>query len=375
MIQKIIAESINLQVENAISEKKKWISLTGLCNNNCIFCLDGERKDRFHRTRKEIKKRIDEGVKEGATRLVLSGGEPTIHPNILEFIRYGKKKGYKRIQIITNGRMLAYRSLVNSLKEAGLDEVTFSLHGHTKEIHDAMTRMPGSFEQITTGIKNAQKAGFIINTDTTITKINYKYLPKTISYIHSLGVDEVNLMSIVPFGNAWKYRERLIYEFEEVVPYVEQVIDFCKKKNIILWFSRFPPQYLKKNYQYIESPKKIFEEVLARGEKFFKRKPNCYDTKRCEYCGVSIVCDNLINRKYSNSDPPCLLFKGSAKNKVSIVKVKKPFKEAAEEICMNARFKTLLCSKCTLNDSCAGILVEKARSEGFDHLNPIEEKR
>ena len=34
---------------DCIFEKKIWISTTGLCNNNCIFCLDGERTDRYHK--------------------------------------------------------------------------------------------------------------------------------------------------------------------------------------------------------------------------------------------------------------------------------------------------------------------------------------
>ncbi len=196
--------------EKAVEERKKWVSLTGLCNNNCIFCLDGDRKDRFHKSRKEIKKGIDEGIKEKATRLVLSGGEPTIHPKIIDFVKYGRQIGYKKIQIITNGRMLAYKSFVQALKEAGLDEVTFSLHGHTKELHESMTRLPGSFEQIVRGIKNATEAGFIVNSDTTITRINYKYLPKILEFVHSLGINEVNLMSIVPFGNAWKNKKEVI---------------------------------------------------------------------------------------------------------------------------------------------------------------------
>lgn len=360
--------------EKAVEEQKKWISLTGLCNNNCIFCLDGDRKDRFHKNEKQIKREIDEGLKEGATRLVLSGGEPTIHPNILEFIRYGKEKGYKRIQIITNGRMLAYRSFVASLKETGLDEVTFSLHGHKKEIHEAMTRVPGSFTEIVRGVKNAINAGFIVNSDTTITKINYKYLPEIISYIHSLGVNEVNLMSIVPFGNAWKNRERVIYEFGEVVPYVEEVIRFCRKNNITLWFSRFPPEYLEKYPEYIESPKKILEEVLARGSSFFKKRPECYG-ERCRYCGVYYVCGNLVNKRYYNSEPYCFFFPAGGNARSNGFKyVKKPFKEAAGEICMNERAKKLSCSKCICNNSCHGILIKEARKGGFSSLVPIMQR-
>ena len=91
--------------DESVFENKKWISITGLCNNNCVFCLDGDRTDRFHVKQKVIFSQIENGIDEGATRLVLSGGEPTIHPKIIDFIKFGKDVGYKKIQIITNGTL------------------------------------------------------------------------------------------------------------------------------------------------------------------------------------------------------------------------------------------------------------------------------
>lgn len=357
--------------EKAIDEKKKWISITGLCNNNCVFCLDGDRTDKFHISKEEIKREIKNGLKEGATRLVLSGGEPTIHPDIVSFVKYGKEIGYKKIQIITNGRMLAYTKFVDEMVKAGLGEVTFSLHGNTKEIHEKMTRVPGSFNQIITGIKNAQEKGIITNTDTTITKINYQFLPEIISFISSLGINEVNLMSIVPFGNAWKNKEEALYEFNDVVPYVKKTIDFCNKKGIILWFSRFPAQYLEGYEEYIESYKKILEELLARDENFFKGERFCKG-KRCEYCGIATVCDDIAEgiADYSYkeyTEPPCI-----SKNRMhGNMQKAKSFKEYLEKVCGNAAVKRLSCSKCKFNEECRGIKRDFVRRNSFANIKPI----
>ena len=359
--------------EKAVEEKKKWISLTGLCNNNCIFCLDGGRKDRFHRDEEEIKKQIDEGIKEEATRLVLSGGEPTIHPKILDFIKYGRQIGYKKIQIITNGRMLAYASFVDALKNAGLSEVTFSIHGHTKKLHETLTGVPGSFEQIIQGIKNAREKGLVVNTDTTITKINYRHLSKIISLVYSLGINEVNLMSIVPFGNAWRNRNKIMYKLEDVMPYVHQVIDFCNKKNMMLWFSRFPAEYLERCEDYIESYKKIVEEVLARKKDFFRKKPSCKG-ERCKYCGIRDVCNELVSgfKDYSYiaySEPPCL-----NKGKLAAKNIKKAgsFRQYAELIGKNSVIKRFACNNCKFDSKCSGISREYARIYGFKDIKPIK---
>ncbi len=110
---------------DCIFEKKKWISITGLCNNNCMFCLDSDRPDKFHRDPEQIKKEIKEAKDQGNTKLIISGGDPTIHPNIIDFVKYAKKLGYNKIQVITNGRMFASQEFTTKIIKAGLDEVTF----------------------------------------------------------------------------------------------------------------------------------------------------------------------------------------------------------------------------------------------------------
>ena len=56
----------------------------------------------------DIKVQIVEGRKTGAERLILSGGEPTMHPNFLDFVKLGKRAGYRKVQTVTNGRMFTY---------------------------------------------------------------------------------------------------------------------------------------------------------------------------------------------------------------------------------------------------------------------------
>src|SRR5690349_6345372 len=91
----------------------------------------------------EIKIQIVEGRKKGAERLILSGGEPTMHPNFLDFVKLGKRVGYPKVQTVTNGRMFAYSEFLARAAQHGLDEITFSLHGHTAELHDGLVATPG----------------------------------------------------------------------------------------------------------------------------------------------------------------------------------------------------------------------------------------
>ncbi|MBU0580305.1 MAG: radical SAM protein, partial [Candidatus Margulisbacteria bacterium] len=282
-------------------ENKQWVKITDLCNNSCLFCLDDIHGQYGNYSAQKIKTLIKKGIKKRAARLVLSGGDPTMHPLLPEFIKYGKAIGYKKIQIITNGRKLAYKEYVNLLKNNGLAEATFSVHGPNANIHDACTRVSGSFVQTIQGIKNALAAGLIVNTDTVISKINYKYLLATIKFLYGLGIREANLMSLVPFGRAWENKEEIFYDFKLVLKEVIRSIKYAEKKEMYFWLSRFPPQYLKGFEKYISPTKKVLEDSAT-----FRHDFSCQG-ERCIYCALDNVCKIMskviqhkikINKRY-----------------------------------------------------------------------------
>ena len=119
------------ELEEVIFQKKHWIPVTHLCNNNCVFCLMDRSTKTHHRSFDEIKAELDNVSDKKNTRLVVSGGDPTIHPRILDIIAYGKTLNFSYLQMITNGRLFAYRNFSDSIIAAGVKEVTFSINGHT----------------------------------------------------------------------------------------------------------------------------------------------------------------------------------------------------------------------------------------------------
>ncbi len=287
-------------------EKKKWISITGLCNNNCQFCLDKDRPDKSHKDTCQIKKEIKEAKEQGNTKLILSGGDPTIHPDLIDFVKYAKDLGYNKIQVITNGRMFASKKFTDAIIDAGLDEVTFSIHGYTQDMHDSLTCVPGSFRQVLRGVKNvfSNPKAMIVNTDTCITRSNYKQLPKIIRFIvEKVGINEVNLMSMVPQGNAWKYQDKILYDYKEVASYVHKVIDYCTAKHVVLWLSRFPAMYLEGYEEFIEDPYKMVDDVRGCCNDVFLNKqiPECLGGK-CKYCGINSICPTIqaLNESFMN---------------------------------------------------------------------------
>ena len=286
--------------EDAAHEKRNWVRLTFDCNNGCTFCLDSNTHDGSNRSTEEIKKQILDGRSKGMTRLILSGGEPTIHPHFIDFVRLGTLAGYRKVQTVTNGRLFAYPQFLQRSLAAGLNEITFSLHGPNARVHDALVGVPGAFDQETTALKAALADGRpVVNIDVVINKGNIKVLPEMLELFISWGVHEFDLLQVVPFGRAFNEgRESLFYDLKEMRPYLLQALEISRRPDMHMWFNRFPPQHLEGYEQLIQDPYKLNDEVRGRKEEFAGLLEtgvdlDCRDPERCHYCYLEPLCDTL----------------------------------------------------------------------------------
>jgi len=287
--------------EEAAHEKRNWIRLTSMCNNKCTFCLDTLAHNGTYGEDEEIKARLIEGRRNGATRLILSGGEPTIHPNFIKFIKYGHMAGYRRIQTVTNGRMFSYPHYLERCLAAGLGEITFSIHGHNDKVHDALVGVKGAFEEEVRGLELALKdPRVIVNVDVCLNKANIRHLPELLDRFTTLGVSEFDLLHLIPFGSAWdeKHRDRLVYDIEEAAPYIRHALEYSERPGIHIWFNRFPAPYLENHEHLIQEPYKLNDEARGRYEEYelwlTRGRPlTCREPDRCERCYLSEFCDTL----------------------------------------------------------------------------------
>ncbi|MCD4694448.1 radical SAM protein, partial [bacterium] len=84
--------------------KKSVVFVGYACNNNCIFCLDSNKRNLPQRSTNEIKKDILASRENGATYLELIGGEVSIRKDSLELIKFSNLLGFDTISMTTNGR-------------------------------------------------------------------------------------------------------------------------------------------------------------------------------------------------------------------------------------------------------------------------------
>ncbi len=121
------------------------LDLGTACNQGCAACLQDVQV--FEPSEGRIRARIEEAACE-ATRLYVSGREPTLSSRFLPAVRLAREAGLAEVDVLTNGRMFAYEKYVARVLKAGLTGVRVKLFGPDAARHDARTRTPGAFEDV-----------------------------------------------------------------------------------------------------------------------------------------------------------------------------------------------------------------------------------
>jgi len=128
-----------------------WIESTNVCNLKCPMCpndsIEPEKKGFMNF---DLFKRIIDEISEFSQDIYLHHrGEPLLHPEIFEMIKYAKNKGLHS-KLHTNATRLTEEKSINLL-ESGLDFVSFSFDGYTKESYEKM-RVGANFEETLSNI-------------------------------------------------------------------------------------------------------------------------------------------------------------------------------------------------------------------------------
>ena len=291
------------------------------CNNSCVFCINAEKKQIRNKTTEEIIAEIAEAKNRGKTYLELIGGELTIRPDIARLISSAKKSGFEFITMATNGRMFAYPDFARKIIKAGLTDLIFSIHGHNAKLHDALTQAPGSFKELTRGLRNVKKLGFkSIASNTTIVKQNYRYLAEIGKFLLANGIGNSEFIFADPtYGGVYDNFKKLMPRISEAAPYIKKCLSLGKgNKKVGHWHVRYVPVCYFQDY--LDQISEIHEKKTFHTEHL---APDFHNT------------DVEVSRQ------------------------------------LISRVKPKQCLKCKLNNNCEGLWKEYIRHYGHSELKPV----
>lgn len=289
-----------LERERIANRRKHWVRLVTACNHKCLFCLDADTPRNVFLPEAQIRAELDRGRLElDADKVILSGGEASLHPKYFDIIRYAKESGYDRVQTVTNGWHYADREFYEGAIEAGIGEITYSLHGHTEALHDELTQSPGSFRRICKAIlRSARDRRLITNIDVVINAMNVAYIDQIIELGIQMGVREYDLLHVIPQANAYDNRDRMFYDVREHLPRLQKVFKLNRHPGFVIWTNRFPIPFLEGLEDLIQDPHKMLDEVNGRRWQVRRYLDtgevlDCRQPERCKHCFIEPFCTTM----------------------------------------------------------------------------------
>ncbi len=194
------------------------ISLTDRCNLRCVYCMPEEmhfapRQELL--TSNEILTVVRAARDLGSDKIRLTGGEPTVHPDLLTIVRGIAALGFSKLSMTTNGLRLT--ELARPLKDAGLERVNVSLDTLDAVKFHRITRW-GKLETVLEGIRAAEQVGL------TPLKLNAVvvrgYNDDGVADLAALTLEhpwQVRFIEMMPFGQVAQFAQEGVVTQHEIM--------------------------------------------------------------------------------------------------------------------------------------------------------------
>lgn len=148
---------VNYEYGVEVTEPTSRLGIIYRCNQVCTFCELADMNVEL--TPEKIHAAIVQSRARGSKRLIVTGGEPTLSPRLVEYVAAAKQQGFEQIELQTNAVLLDKPGLAVALREAGLTSAQVSLHGPDSALSDALTAAPGTHRRTLGGIDKLLAAG------------------------------------------------------------------------------------------------------------------------------------------------------------------------------------------------------------------------
>jgi len=205
---------------------------THVCNQRCSFCCDPPDSAARFLPVAAAEDACREALLRGARRLVLLGGEPTLHPQLSDIIGNARKLGFSVVQIVSNGRRLKDRSFVAELKAAGLDGVGISVHGAAAKTHERLTQRRGSHGEVRAALAQLTECGLWISSNTVVTRSNYMECKDIVAMLLGFAVIRAQFAVMNPASIRGEVADLAISP-AEVAPWLCGAVRFGREKGFL----------------------------------------------------------------------------------------------------------------------------------------------
>jgi MoaA/NifB/PqqE/SkfB family radical SAM enzyme len=212
-------------------------ALTNACNANCGFCNFA--RDMLPKSRWEYVERqgalraVDVLFRQDIRYLILTGGEPTLHPDLTEIISNAAGRGMK-VMMVSNAGLFKPHKLREYIA-GGLSSFVISIDAAEAELHEANRGLPGVCEKIREANEEISSLGLIATASVTISRL--LDLDKLPAFLKNLGFECVTFSYPLTRLNSsfLGFKESNLVEFErdELIGIFDKVKELKSKFHVV----------------------------------------------------------------------------------------------------------------------------------------------
>ncbi|MFZ4597649.1 MAG: radical SAM protein [Terrimicrobiaceae bacterium] len=174
-------------------------NITRRCNLKCVHCYSDSTSRHYpgELTLEQSIRVIDDLAHYQVPALLLSGGEPMIHPRFFDLASYAVSRGI-RVTVSTNGTRIDSSAAVR-LKDLGITYVGISLDG-IGPVHDKFRGRTGAFQKAVEAFRHCRGAGQKVGLRLTLTRQTVGQLAEILSFIEKEEIPRVCFYHLVSSG-------------------------------------------------------------------------------------------------------------------------------------------------------------------------------
>lgn len=228
--------------ERAVDERSvSLFRLAEACNNHCPMCSNSGRPEAWFTRLDHLITRVGFLKEQGFRRVVLTGGEPTIHPGFWDVVA-ALNEHQITWDINTHGRTFSDPAFTERARDEGLQRAIVSLHSHDVETSCLIFGCkPSAHEETVKGIEHLLAQGVWLMLNCVVTTHNAGHLTDYLRWcVERFGNDytmKLAFPSTTGKGGEW---EGLSLRYVDVIDEVRAMREAAAELDVRLVFESFP---------------------------------------------------------------------------------------------------------------------------------------
>jgi len=319
-------------VKNKYLKNSLFLQITNGCNLNCTFCSEGRVyvSQPFFESEEFVEKLATDFKQLGGKRIVLTGGEPTLHVGLGRMVNKILSLGLK-VKIDTNGTIL-FKNYKRVLSVANTN-IQCSLEGGRKQTNSI--RGKNVFSRATENLGKYVEAGFTCNIKLTLVPTTCRQDIKILAEIsRDLGLSKLKLGIVKYVGGAesksFRFETRKFVDLLKCVPDIQREfnveIELCDYVPFLPWLKKYYAKACKGIHNYFvftngvvvpcrfldnvvlgNVKKESLIDIFERGSVLDNWKPprKCKKCRYLNYCGGGCRYRALKYKNINSPDPAC----------------------------------------------------------------------